>query len=713
MMSLICKVRTTPIIFNIVLCIGVFLLYACGSGGGSGSDSNGGTGSISFTLGIQDNSATSARALAAVTGPDDGIDCDYYRIDEIEAYVYDKECGEIANGGPWPCDAHHGTIENVPAGDYLKILVFAIDKESHDYSFRGEKGGPDDPITVLAGKTTRLEKKIMLDEIGPPNAPVDLAASDGQFTERIKLSWQDVTNEDGYKIYRYISGGDPEEIGDICMDTAVYVDSGLPCTPYIELRNYYYYMVRAYNDAGESLDSYADSGYTGECPIVKPERPFNLNASDGDLSGQVRLTWEWDGNERLDEFLIYRSESSEGPWGEPIYRPTAEKRNYVDSDIDCPPFGEQPILYYYMIRAYNSAGPSEDSETDSGFTDDFPVDAPVAPFNLQASDGEYPDQILLTWDWPGADEPLKGFRIYRSIESVPNWDEYFYKQINDYESRSYADLGVTCGGDWWNYMVRAYNCGGESEGSPPASGSTAVDCPPDAPINLQATATSSESIKLTWVDAATNETNYRVRRSLSAFGHFEDIGAEVLLEDTESYKDGGLDAATTYYYNVQAYNMGSDSGDTIVSATTGCNIVNEGQWTGAGEETWSGCDVSSDDDTYSSIVVLTIIAQTPDPENEKDVFDMSVTVTSPSFPDARAELESLEPPRVTLQPDGTIIQHNYTSTDYDSANNEVSGGTGTFSGTVTNNCNRISIVYSGDDTWGDSCHIEGSFTVNR
>jgi fibronectin type 3 domain-containing protein len=722
-------IRNKPLVSNLVFCITAFLLFACGSGGSgsssSGSSSGGSTGSIAFTLEIQDNllasnlqiadagptsgGLTAENALLLAQAADEGIDCEAHQLGEIEAYVYDEECIQIAEGGPWPCVAHEGTIENVPAGDYRKVVIFATDINSGEYVFRGEEGGHDDPLTVLSGKTTRAGK-ITLDPLDIPNAPVGLEASDGQFTDRIKLSWQDVKHEDGYKIYQLIPDGDPVEIGDICMDNTVYVVSGLPCTPYNELPILYDYMVRAYNDAGESLDSYEDSGFTDDCPIVKPDPPFNLNASDGSFPGQIRLTWEWAGDGPLDEFLIYRSESPDGPWGEPIARPSADTRNYEDSDLDCTPFGDPPIIYYYMVRAYNSAGLSEESDPDSGFTADFPIDVPIAPFNLNASDEEFSNQIRLTWEWEGV-EPLVGFRIYRSGESVPIWDDFFYKKIADSDSRSYIDLGVECGGEWWNYMVRAYNCGGESVDSVPDSGSTAVDCPPDAPINLLATATSTESIKLTWGDAATNETNYRVRRSMSSSGPFEDIGAEALPENTQRYDDIGLDPATTYYYNVQAYNAVSDSGNTIVSAATGCNI--EGEWQGSGSETWSGCDDPSDDDTYPGNVVLTIAAQTPDPGNEKDVFDMSVTVTSSFFPGARSELESLEPPKVTLQPNGQIINHSYTYKDYDSDGEVVSRGNGTFSGSVTNNCNRIAIVYSGDDTEGDSCHIEGSFTVNR
>jgi hypothetical protein len=673
-------IRNKSLVSNLVFCITAFLLFACGSGdsGGSGSISGGSTGSIAFTLDIQDNLVASSRQIAAADptsdhaliasvkqssvqvldaplmprlsmmlqailpakllsdvwllapimayadsvpksdgltarntrllaqASDDGIDCEAHQIGEIEAYVFDEEGIEIAEGGPWPCGLHVGIIKNVPARDYIKIVLFATAHDSGEYIYRGEKGGHDDPIVGI----------ITLDPIDIPNAPLEFEASDGQFTDRIKLSWQDVKHDDGYYIDR-LENDEWIPIGDTNMDATVFVDYYPACTPYGEPPVIYYYRVRAYNNYGESAeeDSEPDSGFTGDCPIVKPDPPFNLNASDGDLSGQIRLTWQWDGDGPLDEFRIYRSESPDGPWGEPIDRPTAEKRTYEDSDLVCPPYGEPPILYYYMVRAYNSAGLSKNSESDSGFTADFPVDVPVAPVYLNAGVGEYPDRIMLTWEWEGV-ETLTGFRIYRTKESVPDWDNYFYEQLHDPTSRSYTDTEVNCDGETWNYMVRAYNCGGESPDSEQATGSTA-DC-------------------------------------------------------------------------------------------LSCNIISS-QWTGSGDETWSGCEDSDDDREYPSDVTLRIEEQTPDPGNEGDEFRGSATITSPLLPGAHSEVALTG----LLQPDGQIINGFYSYTDYDSAGNWDSEGEGTFSGSVSNDCNQISISYLGKDTKGDTCVIDGSFTVNR
>ena len=205
---------------------------------------------------------TAGKVGLLTQAPDEVNICEKNNIGEIEAYVFDEKCTEIAEGGPWTCGLHEGTIKNVPAGDYRKVVIFATDKDSGEYTYRGEKGGHDDPITVLPGKTTRVGK-ITLDLMNIPNAPLEFEASEGQFPYKIQLSWQDVKYEDGYYIYR-LEDDEWKPIGDTCMDTTVYWDDQ-PCGS-----GEIWYKVTAYNDFGESEDSESDNGFTADCPPVEP-----------------------------------------------------------------------------------------------------------------------------------------------------------------------------------------------------------------------------------------------------------------------------------------------------------------------------------------------------------------------------------------------------------------------------------------------------------
>ncbi|HEY9051351.1 MAG TPA: fibronectin type III domain-containing protein [Gammaproteobacteria bacterium] len=81
---------------------------------------------------------------------------------------------------------------------------------------------------------------------------------------------------------------------------------------------------------------------------------------------------------------------------------------------------------------------------------------------------------------------------------------------------------------------------------------------PNAPSSLSATSVSQSSINLSWIDNADNETGFKVERSTSAASGFSQI-ALIANTNQTSYTDNGLNAMTTYYYRVRAYNTNGDS----------------------------------------------------------------------------------------------------------------------------------------------------------
>jgi hypothetical protein len=120
--------------------------------------------------------------------------------------------------------------------------------------------------------------------------------------------------------------------------------------------------------------------------------------------------------------------------------------------------------------------------------------------------------------------------------------------------------------------VLASNSAGNSAYSNIASATTAPPPPPAAPSGLTATAVSSSQINLTWVDNATNETNYRVERATdgATFTTLVTLGANVT-----TYSSTGLTASTTYSYRVLASNSGGNSAySNIASATTSATTTN-------------------------------------------------------------------------------------------------------------------------------------------
>jgi hypothetical protein len=92
--------------------------------------------------------------------------------------------------------------------------------------------------------------------------------------------------------------------------------------------------------------------------------------------------------------------------------------------------------------------------------------------------------------------------------------------------------------------------------------------PPAAPSGLTATAASTTRINLTWTDASSNETGFKIERCTGStctnFAQITTVGMDVT-----SYSNTGLSKNTTYRYRVRATNSGGDSAySNIASATT-------------------------------------------------------------------------------------------------------------------------------------------------
>lgn len=80
---------------------------------------------------------------------------------------------------------------------------------------------------------------------------------------------------------------------------------------------------------------------------------------------------------------------------------------------------------------------------------------------------------------------------------------------------------------------------------------------PAAPTNLVATTVSSSAIDLSWTDASSNESVFKIERRTGAAGTFAQIGT--VGANGTTYSDTGLSPSTSYSYRIRAAGAGGDS----------------------------------------------------------------------------------------------------------------------------------------------------------
>ena len=188
----------------------------------------------------------------------------------------------------------------------------------------------------------------------------------------------------------------------------------------------------------------------------------------------------------------------------------------------------------------------------------FVTYTPLAAPSGLAGNSTTTSVIVINWTDNASNE--EGFSVERSSNGN-GWNGIATTSAN---ASSYYDSGLTIA-TAYSYRIRAFNFGAYSAFSNTATATT-TDNPPAAPSDLVVTAaTSTRSISLGWTDNSSNESNFKVQRSLdgSLFSHLATTSANVV-----TYVNSGLATTTTYYYEVRAYNSGGYSSFSNVASST-------------------------------------------------------------------------------------------------------------------------------------------------
>jgi alpha-tubulin suppressor-like RCC1 family protein len=166
-------------------------------------------------------------------------------------------------------------------------------------------------------------------------------------------------------------------------------------------------------------------------------------------------------------------------------------------------------------------------------------------------------QINLLWNNNSTIE--EGFKIERKTSST----DYALIATLGPDATTYADTVISSAMPYY-YRVRSYNAYSNSAYSNEVSATPLI-----APSNLVATVTSSSSISFSWKDNSTDESGFKIERSVSTNTYYALLAT--VGPNINTYIDNGLTLNNTYYYRVQAYS--NDLGANYTNEVNGVPIV--------------------------------------------------------------------------------------------------------------------------------------------
>jgi fibronectin type 3 domain-containing protein len=246
-----------------------------------------------------------------------------------------------------------------------------------------------------------------------PDTPTDVSATDGNFYNKVTVTWSEANLATGYNIIR----------------DSVEVESNWPNTTWddtnVVMGVNYTYQVQSVNDCGPSNLSTGDVGHA----CVLPGVPANVSATDGLYYNKVTVTWN--AASLADSYNIYRNGA-------------IRQSNWTGGTTWDDTTAAPGVIYSYQVQSVNTCGTSALSTADNGNACELPGN----PTGLTASDGTYSNRVHLAWN---AASLATSYNIYRNnilIQSNvvgTSWDDY-----------------SASGGTIYSYEVEAVNSCGTS-----------------------------------------------------------------------------------------------------------------------------------------------------------------------------------------------------------------------------------------------------------
>jgi fibronectin type 3 domain-containing protein len=270
-----------------------------------------------------------------------------------------------------------------------------------------------------------------------PAAPMGVTAAAGN--AQVTLNWTASSGATGYYVKRSTTRGGPyTQIS--TQATASDTDTGLTNG------TKYFYVVSAYNSAGQS----ANSAEVNATPVLAaPSVPTGLAAT----AGNAQASLSWAATSGASSYHVKRSATSGSETQ--ISAPTSN--SYTDTGLT------NGTRYFYVVSAVNSGGESANSSEVSA-TPSAPLTAPATPTGLHATGGNA--QVSLSWS---ASTSAASYNVKRSTANGGPYNT----AVASPTVTNYTDTTVTNGTTYY-YVVSAVNSAGQSANSAQASATPAI-----------------------------------------------------------------------------------------------------------------------------------------------------------------------------------------------------------------------------------------------
>jgi fibronectin type 3 domain-containing protein len=460
---------------------------------------------------------------------------------------------------------------------------------SYDYQIiANNAGGSSLPSATGSATTPQVQA----------NTPGTLTATAVAASTTIALSWGSSSNAAGYTIQRSPDNGlnnDWQNVGTTSgVNSTTYTDND----PTLLSNTTYYYQIIATNTVASSLPSNISIATT------VPAIPSPLSAV---ASSFVSINLSWSEVPGETGFSIERSANGTTGWS--VLNTVAQGiTSYQDSNL-------QPgSTFSYRVRA----------QSNSGFSDYTPIQSAATLGTSMLQDvggGAFTDSLGNHWL---ADNPAlwNGGTLSNSSVAIANTTDDLL-----YYTHRYGNMTYTLPADNGNYTLKLYfadttatgvgqrTFNVSAQGVPvltnfdvfKTAGAKTANIQtfnitistgqlsvvfttlvnnaiisaiqlipnqpgqPATPTALTAAAVDSKTINLSWTNNATNDTGYKIERSIDQnnWTLINTAGANIVAGAPMTYQDANLKANTHYFYRVRATNSGLDSlNSNINSATT-------------------------------------------------------------------------------------------------------------------------------------------------